>query len=97
MGGACDISGGLAQALGFDDDDEFAAGLCVVQLKRSLRGAAFAPGALFPLRADRRDRRERLSRNFTRRSKGCKTTSTTSFAAAGEDKTAVSGTLRVGR
>ena len=47
-----EISGGLAQALGFDDDDEFAAGLCVVQLKRALRGAAFALGALFPLRAD---------------------------------------------
>ena len=52
MGGACDLSGGLAQALSFDDHDEFAAGLCVVQLKRSLRGAAFALGALFPLRAD---------------------------------------------
>ena len=50
--GACDISGGLAQALSFEDDDEFAAGLCVVQLKRALRGAAFALGALFPLRAD---------------------------------------------
>ena len=52
MTGACEISGGLAQALSFEDDDEFAAGLCVVQLKRALRGAAFAPGALFPLRAD---------------------------------------------
>jgi hypothetical protein len=50
--GACDIAGGLAQALSFDDDDEFAAGLCVVQLKRALRGAAFALGALYPLRAD---------------------------------------------
>ena len=52
MGGAFDIAGGLAQALSFEDDDEFATGLCVVQLKRALRGAAFAPGALFPLRAD---------------------------------------------
>ncbi len=52
MGGACDISGGLAQALSFPDDDEFVTGLCVVQLKRSMRGAAFAQGALFPLRAD---------------------------------------------
>ena len=52
MTGACEIGGGLAQALSFEDDDEFAAGLCVVQLKRALRGAAFALGALFPLRAD---------------------------------------------
>lgn len=52
MNGACDICGGLAQALCFEDDDEFAAGLCVVQFKRALRGAAFAAGALFPLRAD---------------------------------------------
>jgi hypothetical protein len=51
MGGALEISGGLAQALCFDDDP-FATGLCVVQLKRSLRGAAFAWGALFPLRAE---------------------------------------------
>ncbi len=50
--GALEISGGLAQALSFEDDDEFAAGLCVVQLKRALRGAAFALGALYPLRAD---------------------------------------------
>ena len=55
MNGAMEISGGLAQALGVglnDDDDEFSAGLAVVQLKRSLRGAAFALGALFPLKAD---------------------------------------------
>ena len=52
MGGAFDIAGGLAQALSFEDDDDFAVGLCVVQLKRALRGAAFALGALFPLRAD---------------------------------------------
>ena len=44
MQGAPEISGGLAQALCFEDDDQFAAGLCVVQLKRSLRGAAFALG-----------------------------------------------------
>ena len=54
MHGAMEISGGLAQALGFADDDESTAGLCVVQLKRALRGAAFAIGALFPLRADGR-------------------------------------------
>ncbi len=52
MQGAMEISGGLAQALSFEDDDEFSAGLCVVQLKRSLRGAAFAQGRLFPLQAD---------------------------------------------
>ena len=52
MTGAYEISGGLAQALSFEDDDEFSAGLCVVQLKRALRGAAFALGALFPLSAD---------------------------------------------
>ncbi len=50
--GAMEISGGLAQALSFDDEDLFARGLEVVQLKRALRGAAFAIGALFPLRAD---------------------------------------------
>ena len=44
MGGACDISGGLAQALSFDDDDEFAAGLCVVQLKRALRARPLPGG-----------------------------------------------------
>ena len=52
--GVGDAMGGLAQALSDRDDDEdddsdnF--GLCVVQLKRALRGAAFARGALFPLR-----------------------------------------------
>ena len=52
MDGVLEISGGLAQALGMSEDDEFAAGLGIVQLKRSLRGAAFASGALFPLKAD---------------------------------------------
>lgn len=47
---ACEISGGLAQALpppehiGESDDSE--TGLCIVQLKRALRGAAFVRGAL---------------------------------------------------
>jgi hypothetical protein len=50
--GTLEISGGLAQALSFEDDDDFARGLAVVQLKRALRGAAFAIGALFPLRHD---------------------------------------------
>jgi hypothetical protein len=48
--GAGDAMGGLAQALGARDDDGEDHGLCVVQLKRALRGAAFARGALFPLR-----------------------------------------------
>jgi hypothetical protein len=43
--------GGLAQALG-DSDFEPPCGLALVQLKRALRGAAFAFGMLFPLRAD---------------------------------------------
>jgi hypothetical protein len=45
--------GGLAQALsdyGDDEDDLDLYGLRVVQFKRALRGAAFARGALFPLR-----------------------------------------------
>ena len=45
--------GGLAQALSGrreeDDPDDY--GLRVTQLKRALRGAAFARGALFPLRS----------------------------------------------
>lgn len=50
--GAGDAMGGLAQALGGrgDEDDSGDYGLRVVQLKRALRGAAFARGALFPLR-----------------------------------------------
>ena len=51
--GAGDAMGGLAQALsgrGEDEDDPDAYGLRVTQLKRALRGAAFARGALFPLR-----------------------------------------------
>ena len=49
--GAGDAMGGLAQAISereFDIDDY---GLRVVQVKRSLRGLAFARGALFPLRS----------------------------------------------
>jgi hypothetical protein len=49
--GAGDAMGGLAQALGPRDYDGEDYGLCVVQLKRALRGAAFARGALFPLRS----------------------------------------------
>jgi len=49
--GAGDMMGGLAQALGSDDWQPLS-GLSVVQLKRALRGAAFALGALFPLRTD---------------------------------------------
>jgi len=47
--GAGDMLGGLAQAIGADDSQPLL-GLAVVQLKRALRGAAFALGALFPLR-----------------------------------------------
>jgi hypothetical protein len=65
--GAGEILGGLAQAIGglsqFSSDEngtvpfpesdlQPASGLSLVQLKRALRGAAFALGALFPLRAD---------------------------------------------
>lgn len=49
--GAGDITGGLAQALSSEPEELFR-GLAIVQLKRALRGAAFAWGALFPLRAD---------------------------------------------
>jgi hypothetical protein len=49
--GAGDAMGGLAQALGgTKDDDPDDYGLRIVQLKRALRGVAFARGALFPLR-----------------------------------------------
>lgn len=51
--GMGDITGGLAQALTGRDTplDSFARGLCLVQLKRALRGAAFARGAVYPLQA----------------------------------------------
>jgi hypothetical protein len=49
--GAGDTMGGLAQALSGREDGLDDYGLRVVQLKRALRGAAFARGALFPLRA----------------------------------------------
>jgi hypothetical protein len=49
--GAGDVMGGLAQALSQPHYDAEEYGLRVVQLKRALRGAAFARGALFPLRA----------------------------------------------
>jgi hypothetical protein len=52
MRGAGDMLGGLAQALSGGEDWEPDCGLAVVQLKRALRGAAFALGALHPLRAD---------------------------------------------
>jgi hypothetical protein len=51
MGAAGEMLGGLSQALG-GRDYEPPSGLGLVQLKRSLRGAAFAFGMLFPLRAD---------------------------------------------
>jgi hypothetical protein len=49
--GAGDTMGGLAQALSDRTDDSGEYGLCVVQLKRALRGAAFASGAFFLLGA----------------------------------------------
>jgi hypothetical protein len=49
--GAGDVMGGLAQALSDRGDDDDLYGLRVAQLKRALRGAAFARGALFPLRS----------------------------------------------
>ncbi len=50
--GAGDAMGGLAQVLSHRDHDAGDYGLRVVQLKRALRGAAFARGALFPLRSN---------------------------------------------
>src|SRR5262249_17711848 len=49
--GAGDLIGGLAQALTHREQDAEDYGPRVVQLKRALRGAAFALGALFPLRS----------------------------------------------
>ncbi len=49
--GAGDAMGGLAQALSRREHDTEDYGPRVVQLKRALRGAAFARGALFPLRS----------------------------------------------
>ena len=53
--GILEMSGGLAQVLGSwesgEDEDDGSVGLNVVQLKRALRGAAFALGALVPARA----------------------------------------------
>ena len=49
--GIGDTVGGLAQALsGHEEDDLDDYGLRVTQLKRALRGVAFARGALYPLR-----------------------------------------------
>jgi hypothetical protein len=50
LGAAGEMLGGLAQALGGPDSGP-PSGLDLVQLKRALRGAAFAYGMLFPLRA----------------------------------------------
>ncbi len=48
-----DVGGGLAQALGLDEEDD-EVGWSLVQLKRALRGAAFARGALFRARGEGR-------------------------------------------
>ena len=49
--GAGEAVGGLAQALSNPDEDALDQGLRLVQLKRALRGVAFARGAVFPLRS----------------------------------------------
>jgi hypothetical protein len=49
--GVADIVGGLVQALD-PEDCPMDYGLSIVQLKRALRGAAYALGSLFPLRTD---------------------------------------------
>lgn len=53
MHGLGEIAGGLTQALTDRETqiDGLHRGLALVQLKRALRGASFARGALFPLRA----------------------------------------------
>lgn len=51
--GLCEALGGFAQAQDRDDDLPF--GLRIVQLKRALRGLAFARGAVLGLRAEGRD------------------------------------------
>lgn len=51
LAAAGEMLGGLAQALGGPDFEPLS-GLALVQLKRALRGASFAFGMLFPLRAD---------------------------------------------
>lgn len=51
LGAMGELRGGLAQALGSRHFEPLS-GLSLVQLKRALRGAAFAFGMLFPLRAD---------------------------------------------
>jgi hypothetical protein len=55
MRSAGEMVGGLAQALPLPplyELDDIKAGLCLVQLKRALRGAAFVSGALFLLRGE---------------------------------------------
>ncbi len=49
--GAGDLCGGLVQAMSGRERDRELMGLNVVQLKRALRGLAFAKGALFPMKA----------------------------------------------
>jgi hypothetical protein len=61
QGGLGDVMGGLAQALcshGLDEEDGLDTGWNLVQLKRALRGAAFARGALFRAKHEKRLNRE---------------------------------------
>jgi hypothetical protein len=51
LNGAGDMVGGLAQALG-PEEEMVNYGLSIVQLKRALRGAAHAEGALYPLHSE---------------------------------------------
>lgn len=56
MRSAGEMVGGLAQALPLPplyELDDIEAGLCLVQLKRALRGAAFVSGAMFLLRGEK--------------------------------------------
>jgi hypothetical protein len=65
--GAGDAVGGLAQALAEREEQDYPClyGLRVTQLKRALRGTAFARGALYPLRpAMTREQFDELHRTF---------------------------------
>ncbi len=48
--GAMDITGGLAQATGGQLESRTGRALAITQLKRALKGQAFARGAIFALR-----------------------------------------------
>jgi hypothetical protein len=65
MRNAMEMTGGMAQALPLSpayEMDDSEAGLALVQLKRSLRGAAFVRGALFLLRGEKAVEKEEFHR-----------------------------------